>query len=65
MTESDFNDALGLLGKQVTVKLGEEDGAPVVVRGQLLALGTFGEFVVRDDNDQLHYCWPMLHIEEA
>lgn len=50
-----------LLGKQVRVTLGN---APVVT-GRLLGFGEGGDFEVLEADGFIHYCWPMLDIEEA
>lgn len=50
-----------LLGKRVKVTLGEE--GPMVVLGVLLGVGQDGAFEI-DDGGFVHYCWPMLEIEE-
>lgn len=48
------------LGKQVTAKL--NDG--LVTQGQLLGFGEGGDFEILEDDGFIHYCWPMLKIEE-
>lgn len=55
------------LGKQVRVRLGTEtDGVtPVVVEGKLLGFGDGGEFEVEESDGAVHYCWPMLEVEEV
>lgn len=50
-----------LLGKEVTVKLGED----VIVQGQFVAFGDGGEFEILQDDGFVHHCWPMLAIEEV
>lgn len=54
-----------LLGKQVKVTLAEGRTDQVVAEGQLLSFSEGGEAVLRDEMGLLHYCWPMLKIEEA
>jgi hypothetical protein len=54
-----------LLGKRVRVLLSTDPDPHIVVEGQLLAFGDMGEFVVRDDGDEVMHCWPLLGIEEA
>lgn len=55
-----------LLGKQVRVTLDNgKDGAPTIVTGKLLGFGTDGQFEIGDEDGTVHYCWPMLSIEEA
>jgi hypothetical protein len=55
-----------LLGKRVKVTLWEGQSHPKeVVTGKLLSFGEYGSFVILDDNDEIHYCWPLLKIEEA
>lgn len=53
-------DAAALLGKRVRVHLEEK----VVVTGILLGFGTSGEFEVIEADGDVHYCWPLLSIEE-
>lgn len=50
-----------LLGKRVRVRLDKD----VIVTGQLLGFGEGGDFEILEDDGCVHYCWPMLHIEEA
>lgn len=57
--------ARGLLGKNVEVTLGIENGAPVIAKGQLLSVDEWGEVTVRDEMGGVHWCWPMLDIREA
>jgi hypothetical protein len=52
--------ARALLGKQVVVTL----GPAVIVEGRLLGFGEGGEFEVLCDDGFVHYCWPMLDIED-
>jgi hypothetical protein len=60
-----------LLGKHVRVSLGKNvsylgSGKEVVVTGVLVGFGESGDFEIVDDCDStLHYCWPMLDIEEV
>lgn len=37
---------------------------PVVATGVLLAFGQDGEFELLQTDGMVHYCWPMLDIEE-
>lgn len=52
-----------LLGKNVVVTL--DDTTKIVARGRLLAFDQWGEVVLEDEMGGLHYCWPLLRIEEA
>lgn len=55
-----------LLGKRVKVTLDNGGTVPAaIVEGQLLAFGDEGSFEVLQDDGFVHYCWPMLDIEEA
>lgn len=58
-----MNDELAvtLLGKHVRVTLAEK----AIVEGRLLSFSEMGEFTVLDASGDVHYCWPMLHVEEA
>jgi len=51
-----------LLGRQVEVHLGDEDGERIVIRGQLLGFGQGGDFEILCDDGMIHYCWPMLNV---
>lgn len=62
-----FDDARSLLGKRVRVTLAypdRENAVSTVATGILLAFGDDGEFEILDDGGFMHYCWPMLDIEE-
>lgn len=50
-----------LLGKEVRVKL----DANTIAKGKLLGFGDGGDFEILDEMGFVHYCWPMLDIEEA
>lgn len=57
---------VALLGKRVRVTLDRPEGAPAVVtEGVLLRFGDEGTFVVEQADGFVHYCWPMLDVEEA
>jgi hypothetical protein len=58
-----------LLGKRVRVMLnmpqpGDRTEA-VIAEGKLIGFGQGGEFEVIEDDGFVHYCWPMLDIEEV
>jgi biotin-(acetyl-CoA carboxylase) ligase len=53
--------ARALLGKQVRVKLGDN----TIAYGRLLGFGEDGEFEIEEPDGVVHYCWPLLDIEEA
>ncbi len=50
-----------LLGKQVRVKLDAE----TVVTGIFLGFGEGGDVEILVGDSFVHYCWPMLEIDEA
>jgi hypothetical protein len=52
--------ARALLGKQVVVTL----GPATIVEGRLLGFAEDGDFEVLGDDGVVHYCWPMLDIED-
>jgi hypothetical protein len=52
-----------LLGKRVRVTLNHEE--KVITEGQLLGFGEGGDFEILEDDGFVHYCWPMLSIEEV
>jgi hypothetical protein len=49
-----------LLGEQVRVKLDEQ----VIVTGRLLGFGDCGTVEILEDDGFVHYCWPLLSMEE-
>lgn len=55
-----FTIARSLLGKPVRVKLDER----VITYGVLLSFAEDGEVVIEDETGVIHWCWPMLDIEE-
>ena len=60
------DEAAAFLGKRVRVTLDRPTHEPVqIVEGKLLALGEDGTFEVLEDDDFVHFCWPMLKIEEV
>jgi hypothetical protein len=54
-----------LLGKRVRVRLGDHQDKPVIITGQLLGFGDGGDFEILEDDGFVHYCWPMLDVEET
>jgi hypothetical protein len=60
------DQARKLLGRRVTVTLKLPDGGAeaVITTGVLLGFGEGGEFEVLEADGFVHYCWPMLTIEE-
>lgn len=57
------DEHLKFLGKQVIVTL-NNDG-PVITRGKLLGFSDGGEFEILEEDGFVHYCWPMLHVQEV
>ena len=55
--------ARSLLGQQVRVVLGYNEGIEVVCEGKLLGFGQGGDFEILEDDEMVHYCWPLLKIE--
>ena len=53
-----------LLGKRVKVTMDPDDPA-AITEGTLLGFGDDGSFEIREDDGFVHYCWPMLNIEEV
>jgi hypothetical protein len=69
LAEAGWNRVRGLLGKRVRVVLhkpqpGNRDKA-VITTGKLLGFGDGGYVEIEEDDGFVHYCWPMLEIEEA
>jgi hypothetical protein len=52
---------VAFLGKRVRVKLNAE----TVVTGIFLGFGSGGDVEILEDDGFVHFCWPMLEIEEA
>jgi biotin-(acetyl-CoA carboxylase) ligase len=50
-----------LLGKRVRVRLDDQ----VVTEGRFLGFGADGEFEIQHSDGLVHYCWPMLDVEEV
>ena len=67
-----FDKARSLLGKRVQVSLthvevieGTTEVKPAVITvGTLLAFGDGGDFEILEDDGFVHFCWPLLDIEE-
>jgi hypothetical protein len=57
-----LDKARSLLGRQVVVTLGDQDGEKVLARGRLLTCADSGGFTLKDDMGFIHYCWPLLDI---
>ena len=63
-------EVTALLGKRVEVIL-DEGGYPdpqapaVIVTGKLIGFGQGGDFEILEDDGFVHYCWPMLGVEEV
>ena len=55
-----MQDPRQLLGKEVRVKLADN----VIATGKLVGFGDGGDFEILDEMGFVHYCWPMLDIEE-
>lgn len=51
---------VALLGKKVRVTLGPE----TIVHGIFLGFGEGGDVEILESDGFVHYCWPMLEIEE-
>lgn len=59
-------DATHFLGKTVKVTLDYDTNNPqAIVTGRLLAFADSGEVKVEDEMGFVHYCWPMLKVEEV
>lgn len=64
MLDRTVDEIRALLGKRVKVILDEHDEGAIAT-GQLLGFGEGGDFEVLEDDGFIHFCWPMLHIEET
>jgi hypothetical protein len=56
--------AKGLLGSQVRVTLNPGDPL-AIASGRLLSFTNDGETCVQYDDGVIHWCWPMLYLEEV
>lgn len=58
-----------LLGKRVKVTLAranEQTGEEAVIaRGIFLGFGQGGDLEIQEEDGFVHYCWPLLDIEEV
>lgn len=54
---------VALLGKRVRVVMDYHDDK-AVAEGKLLGFGDGGDFELLEDDGFIHYCWPLLKIEE-
>lgn len=54
---------VSLLGKRVRVVMDYRD-EKAVAEGKLLGFGDGGDFELLEDDGFIHYCWPLLKIEE-
>jgi len=61
-----IDDVRALLGKKVRVTLNRGSGEhpATVTTGTLLGFGDGGDFEILEANGFMHYCWPLLDIEE-
>lgn len=50
-----------LIGKCVLAGIDQH----TVVIGTLLSIGDAGTLVIKDDEGEIHHCWPMLEIQEC
>lgn len=62
-------EVIAMLGKRVRVVLhkphpGDRDVA-VISEGTFLGFGDGGDVQLEEDDGFVHYCWPMLDIEEV
>lgn len=61
--EKPGDNVRALIGKQVRVYI--DDKREVAVVGKLLGWGQAGDFEILEDDGFVHYCWPLLTIEEV
>jgi len=56
-----------LLGKRVRVTLEEarNECPPIIVTGKFLGFGEGGDIEIEEDDGFIHWCWPMLNVEEV
>jgi hypothetical protein len=59
-----LKDAAALLGKQVRVVLEDGPDPAGIIEGKLVSFADSGEVNVVDEMGFVHYCWPMLYVEE-
>lgn len=64
---TEHNKRAAMLGHRVRVMLvqGDEGSDPrTITEGVLLGFGDGGDFEVLESDGMVHYCWPMLEIEQ-
>lgn len=54
-------DRVYYLGRRVKVKLSDT----MICEGKLLGFGDGGTLELLEDDGFVHYCWPMLDVEEV
>lgn len=54
-----------LLGKRVRATINDDEGEKVITTGILLGFSQGGNFEILEDDGFVHYCWPLLKIEEV
>lgn len=61
-----YEAALGLLGEEVEVYIGEDPDTEeqVLVVGKLLSFGDDGGIITQDEMGFVSWSWPMLNIRE-
>lgn len=52
------------LGKKVKVTLSQDESLAAIVTGTLLGFGDGGVFEILEEDGFVHYCWPLLDMEE-
>jgi hypothetical protein len=60
-----LDEVRALFGKRVKVVLHQEEGSEAVITtGILLGFGPGGDFEILEADGFVHYCWPLLDVEE-
>ena len=67
---TNHDETVALLGKRVRVTLShggwpDPDSPAHISEGKFLSFGQGGDVVIMEDDMFVHYCWPMLDIEEV
>ncbi len=64
MTQS-FDEIRSYLGRRVRVTLTDIRETPAsIAEGIFLGIGDGGDFEILEDDGFVHYCWPLLNIED-
>lgn len=66
MDDMTYDKVRDLLGQRVKAFLTypDENGTATIAVGTLIGFGQGGDFELLEDDGFVHYCWPLLDIEQ-